>query len=174
MKSLALAKALVPKNKVGKALCIGSMILRWPVTWKGCSDVSAEAGFADPAWGARSSPKSQKGATLKIHFCINHTCRNSEIIHAFCKCCLSEALIRTSSDLLACFSLHQNLGSWWKLYDDALLQRHWAWANRDSARSRRETDDSTWRMFSGSADSFLPATACYDTDYLTARQEAEH
>ena len=100
----------MPKNKVGKALCIGSMILRWPVTWKGCSDVSAEAGFADPAWGARSSPKSQKGATLKIHFCSNHTCRNSEIIHAFCKCCLSEALIRTSSDLLACYSLHQNLG----------------------------------------------------------------
>lgn len=68
-------------------------------------------------------------------------------IDACCKCCLSEALIRTSSDLLACFSASTLRTP----YDDAWLLelptlRHGVRANRDSARRHIETDDFTSRI----------------------------
>lgn len=68
-------------------------------------------------------------------------------IDAFCKCCLSEALIRTSSDLLACFSASTLRTP----YDDAWLLelprlRHGVRANRDSARRHIETDDFILRI----------------------------
>ena len=141
------AKALVPK-KVGKAPCIGSMILRWPVTWK---DGSWRFSWGRLCWsclGRKELAQISKKQFSKTY--IFHQWNYWQLmmhIDAFCKCCLSEALIRTSSDLLACFSASTLRTP----YDDAWLLelptlRHGVRANRDSARRHIETDDFTSRI----------------------------